>query len=364
MTPKRLISVSAALVSVILTVSCTRSAGVDSQRVADLLDSLGIPSMQLSIYQNSAKSPAILFNADSDAVFQAASLSKPVFSYIVMKLVDEGKMDLDTPVASYTGIDRFDDREMASRITPRMVLSHTSGLYNWAASPTSDEWADSRISFHFAPDGCFCYSGEAYAFLQRAAEDVTGKSLDELAREYVFEPFGMRLSSYQWRDAYDSLAVYGFNAEGQNMGRWSGISPNSAYTLRTTSSEYLDFLTHAVLNGEGLSPATYKEWLTPRTHAIRFSGRERACDRDMYWCLGMGVRVSYDADGNPVPVQYWHWGDNDYWKSIYVVDIRKGIAMDYFINSINGHEICDEICRMTLGESCGIQDWIGYDDDM
>lgn len=126
-----------------------------------MADSLGIPSMQLAIHEAGKDCPTVLVNSKSDAIFQAASLSKPVFSYIVMRLVDEGLMDLDEPIASYTGIERFEDKEMAAALTPRIVLSHTSGLYNWAESPTSDEWGDSRITFHFPADECFSYSGEA-----------------------------------------------------------------------------------------------------------------------------------------------------------------------------------------------------------
>lgn len=47
-----------------------------------------------------------------------------------------------------------------------------------------------------------------------------------------------------------------------------------------------------------------------------------------------------------------------------MVDSGRNAAMDYFTNSASGHEFCDEICRMTLGEAFDIQAWIGYDDDM
>ncbi|MCQ2142164.1 MAG: beta-lactamase family protein [Bacteroidales bacterium] len=383
-----------------LAVACSGDKGqgvqIDEQGIREMAEAAAIPAMQVSVYdelngirsfayacyeahdcndcragdRNSCCSQAAGSRergitgaevAGGEQVFQAASLGKPLFSYIVMRLVDEGKMALDAPVASYTDVDRFIDQEMARRITVRMVLSHRTGLYNWAYSPTRAEWDSSPISFHFPAGECFGYSGEAYAFLQRAVEAVCGKSLDEVAREYVFEPFGMPLSSYGWRSEYDSLAVCGFDRDGISHGLWEGISPNCAYTLRTTSAEYMSFMVNAILKGNGLSPEAHREWLEPCVHAIRFAGRDRDCDADKYWCLGMGVRV----EGNlPSAKQYWHWGDNDYWKSLYVVDPERGVAMNYFTNSAAGHDICDAMCLSLLGESYGIQDWIGGEDDL
>lgn len=343
----------------------------DSNAISELADSYGIPQMQLSVYNGSDEYSSLLTGSNKtieksgDEVFQAASLGKVLFSYIVMRLVDEGKMDLDTPVCKYTDIDRFVDKQMASRLTPRIILSHTSGLYNWAYSPTRDEWATSPISFHFDVDLCYGYSGEAFAFLQRAAEAATGKTLNELAKQYIFEPFDMPLSSYGWESEYDSLAVEGFDREGNAKGRWESIKPNCAYTLRTTSKELMNFLVHAVLNGEGLSKEVHKMWLTPRSHAVRFKDDpHRDCDDNMYWGLGIGIKVSFDSSGNPVPEQYWHWGDNDYWKSLFVVDPSRGLIMNYMTNSAKGHDICDEVCRLTMGTSYDIQAWIGNKDDL
>lgn len=365
----------------VLVTACTQNSGkgieIDEQGIKEMAEAAAIPAMQVSVYDelNGIRSIAVSGSesqtlagtgveagkSGGEQVFQAASLGKPLFSYIVMRLVDEGKMALDAPVASYTDVDRFIDQEMAERITVRMVLSHTAGLYNWAYSPTRAEWETSPISFHFAAGECFGYSGEAYAFLQRAVEAVCGKSLDEVAREYVFEPFGMPLSSYGWRSEYDSLAVCGFDRDGISHGRWESIAPNCAYTLRTTSAEYMSFMVNAILKGNGLSPEAHREWLEPCVHAIRFAGRDRECDADKYWCLGMGVKVEGDL---PSAKQYWHWGDNDYWKSLYVVDPERGVAMNYFTNSAAGHDICDAMCLSLLGESYGIQDWIGGEDDL
>jgi len=345
-------------------------------RLQTLVDSLGIPCMELSYYQNGLTNDCVIVDSNlpeegrvnsgdkrSEQLFQAASLSKVVFSYIVMKMVDSGEIGLDTPICCYTDIDRFEDKEMASKLTARMVLSHTSGLYNWAAAPSSEEWPTSKITFHFPADSCYGYSGEAFAFLQRAVEKIKGKTLDEVAKEEVFIPFDMPLSSYGWREGYDSLVVCGFNVQGENRGRRESLQPNCAFTLRTNSIEYRNFLVHALLNGEGLTPETYKEWLTPRSHAIRYADEVRECDKDMYWCLGMGVKVKFDEHENPVPMQYWHWGDNGSFKALFVVDINKCMVMDYFTNSAKGHWFCDEVCTMFTGQSYGIQDWIDERDD-
>lgn len=338
---------------------------ISADRIAQLAEEHSIPSLQMTFYQQGQEYQTIVSGTDSadgtdQAIYQAASLSKVIFSYIVMRLADEGIIGLDVPVCSYTGIDRFVDKKMAARLTPRMILSHTSGLYNWAYSPVADEWATSPIAFHYPVDSRFAYSGEAFSFLQRAVEDVTGESLNQLAERYVFEPFDMPLSSYEWRTEYETLALDGFTSDGRNTGKDEDFGSNCAYTLRTNSTEFMNFIVHAILYGEGLSDSAYSAWLTPRSHAIRFANERRECDKNMYWCLGVG---SVCREDTTQPDKYWHWGDNGTMKCLFVVDHDKGIAFDYFTNSANGHDISDELCEMVFGEAFSIEDWIDNRDD-
>ena len=112
----------------------------------ELVDSCGVPVLQYCYFSPQGELHGLIQaqdtvfeipqTIDEQSIFQAASLSKPVFAYIVMRMVDRGEIDLDRPIAEYTDIERFDDKEMAQKLTPRIVLSHQTGLPNWAASPS------------------------------------------------------------------------------------------------------------------------------------------------------------------------------------------------------------------------------------
>ena len=115
-----------------------------------------------------------------DSIFQAASLSKPVFAYAVLKLAQKGSLSLDTPLISYLpqgylhiqnpfafGRPSISDRVVAPElqaVTARMVLNHTSGLPNWSSEP---------LAFDFKPGTGWQYSGEGFMLLQRVVEELT-----------------------------------------------------------------------------------------------------------------------------------------------------------------------------------------------
>ena len=120
-----------------------------------------------------------------DTVFEAASLSKPVFASIVMQLAAEGAIDLTRPLVAYLPLPNPAD-ERAKIITATHVLSHSSGWRNWRNS------RDVALTADFPPGSKFSYSGEGYFFLQRVVEKLTGKGLPRLARERVFVPLGMQ----------------------------------------------------------------------------------------------------------------------------------------------------------------------------
>ena len=285
---------------------------------------------------------------DRSSIFQAASLSKPLFAYIVMKLADQGKIDLDAPLSGYVDTDRFEDREMAEKLTARTVLCHRTGLPNWAAGPSSDEWPSSAIRFRYRPDSCFSYSGEGYAFLQRAVERIEGKPIDETAQELVFGPLNMPNTSYSWLPQYDTLALNGFNADGRNRGQGRHPRANVAYTLRTNAVEYSRFLA-ALAKGEGLSEAARKEMFTLQTPAQRYAYQPRGCDAEVSWCLGFGsVRGEW----------FWHWGDNGSFKSLWIMRPESGETFVYFTNSAHGHEIVDTLLTGMLKEELPIGSWI------
>src|SRR5262245_14244323 len=104
---------------------------------------------------------------DNDTVFEAASTSKPVFSYAVMKLCERGVINLDTPLTKYTSDRIIKNDPRLDLITARHVLSHTSGFHNWRAK--DDPWA-----IYFKPGEQWSYSGEGYSYLQSVVTQLVG----------------------------------------------------------------------------------------------------------------------------------------------------------------------------------------------
>ncbi|HYO90986.1 MAG TPA: serine hydrolase domain-containing protein, partial [Pyrinomonadaceae bacterium] len=104
-------------------------------------------------------------------VFEAASLSKPVFAYAVLKFADSGKLDLDTPLVKYLPGAYVEDDARLNQITARMVLSHRTGFPNWRPR-------GGALKIHFTPGEKFSYSGEGFVYLQKVIEHMTGQPLD------------------------------------------------------------------------------------------------------------------------------------------------------------------------------------------
>ncbi len=302
--------------------------------VTKIANEAGIPSLTLR-YTKRNKAIQISVPAKTDSperVYQAASLSKPVFAYIVLKMAENNEIDLDKPIAEYTDIDRFENKEWASLITPRMVLTHRSGLPDWCAPPSSDEWVTSPIFFSFRPDSCFGYSGEAFAFLQRAVEKILGKDIQQIAQERVFIPFDMPNTSYQWEPEYASTAVDGYNREGENRGPGTFTRQNVAYTLRTTASDYTKFL--KVI----MDYPTIHNVPSDTEPAKYYLDRVRDADQHIFWGLGVGTEVNPQF-GKVI----WHWGDNGNYKCLFLIIPSKNSTLVYFTNSAKGHDIIDQI---------------------
>ena len=119
----------------------------------------------------------------SETVFPTASLSKPVFSYAVLQLRDEGLINLDRPLINYLPGEIVPNEPRAKAITARHVMSHSTGLQNWRFRATDE------LKLAFAPGENFSYSGEGFTYLHRVIEKITDKGLEQFMRERVFEAF-------------------------------------------------------------------------------------------------------------------------------------------------------------------------------
>ncbi|MBO4691510.1 MAG: beta-lactamase family protein [Bacteroidales bacterium] len=294
---------------------------------------------------------------EHQAIFQAASLSKVVFAYIVLKMYDLGEIDIDRPLYEYTDIERFTDKEQAKKLTARLILMHRSGIDDWAASPSSDEWPTAPINFTFPVDSIFGYSGEGYAFLQRAVEAIKGADIQTVAKEYVFDPFGMNLTAYEWIPEFEGITTASTRRNGESQGVRQFPRQNVAYTLRTCAKDYSKFLS-VILNGTGLKPSTHALMITPCSGpATQFPPKVRKIDekQSIYWGLGLGI------EENPHYGRVlWHWGDNGNTKALFVILPKEKKTLIYFANSGAGHDIVEKVTSLFLGdnEPFDIGEWI------
>ncbi|MCL2098191.1 MAG: beta-lactamase family protein [Bacteroidales bacterium] len=312
------------------------------ERTAEIGLSQKVPIIQVAyktrdrkFFFETANFDFVAASPDVSTVFQVASVSKVVFSYIVLRLVDQGLLDLDRPLYEYTdGVveERFrnaipDDaeasvrnEEWAKRLTARMVLTHGTGLPNWMQSsrPTN-----AKLVFTDEPDTRYTYSGEGFHYLQRVVEHITAKSLNELADEEVFIPLGMLSSSYKWRDEYASSHAYGYDTNNEKGEQGADRPENSAYTLRTNVKDFSLFI-EALMEGRGLKRETFEAMLTPQ-RLIEEPG--------LYF--GLGIRVNPNEELGYGPLWH-HSGSNTNFRAMFWLFPQEQTYCIYFTNSANG----------------------------
>jgi CubicO group peptidase (beta-lactamase class C family) len=290
-----------------------------------------------------------------NTVFEAASLSKPVFAYAVLKLVDSGRFDLDQPLTHYLPgqYDVGDDARL-NQITARHVLNHTPGFPNWRPR-------GGALKIHFTPGERFSYSGEGFVYLSKVIEHVTGEKFNDFMKQSVFEPLGMTGSSYVWQDSYDTLKTVVHNSKGEPDGQSKRPKDayNAAASLHTTAQDYGRFIA-AILKGTGLKKETLKQMLKPQVN-VR-AGGSTSVNRpdakivpDVAWGLGWGLQTTGDG------LSFWHWGDNGNSKAYVVAFARQRMGIVFFANSSNGLSIAREIVAEALGGEQPAFAWLNYD---
>jgi len=201
-----------------------------------------------------------------DSIMTAASFTKVVFAYLVMKLVDDKTIDLDQPVYKYlpkplTEYRAYTDLATdprVNRITTRILLSHTSGFPNWRGLED-----DRKLKIHFEPGSRYAYSGEGIVLLQMVVEAITKKPLAELMRQYVFTPLGMTRTSMVWESQFESDYANGYDEYGRSLGPQRRKNADAAGSMQTTPHDFARFML-AVMQGQGLRRETREQMLSPQ----------------------------------------------------------------------------------------------------
>ncbi|MDB6055668.1 MAG: hypothetical protein JWN25_3191 [Verrucomicrobiales bacterium] len=181
---------------------------------------------------------------DDTTVFEAQSMSKPVFAYAAMKLCERGRIDLDTPLTRYTTERRIKDDPRLDLITARHVLSHSTGFQNWASEKAP-------LKIDFAPGSEYRYSGEGYSYLQSIVAKLTGQPFEPFMAANILQPFRMADSGYFWNKKLKAKQARPHDAKGDPINKPDPTPVDvakygSAGGLFTTATDYAKFLIEAV----------------------------------------------------------------------------------------------------------------------
>ncbi|AQX02152.1 serine hydrolase domain-containing protein [Elizabethkingia anophelis] len=293
-------------------------------KIKKVMDSLQIPGMSVAIINNGkiAYNRGFGFSdikqrkqATNQTFFEAASLSKPVFSYFVLKLAHEGKLNLDKPLYQYLPADNISD-ERYKKITARMVLSHTTGLPNWSEI--------TPIPLLFNPGEKFSYSGEAFVYLAKVIAKITKtnfQNLEQLFQQKVAQKLGLK----NFHFVITKEAEYNQATGYQNRQQVKDIRDRTIFDpaggLYANTSNYAQFLIKLIKQKK-----VYKEMFMPISHLDdndpikKYFGIQN-------WTLGLAVIKIKNS------INYWHGGNNLGFTSSFIINPEKEFGYVFFTNA-------------------------------
>lgn len=288
-----------------------------------------------------------------DTVFVAASLSKPIASWVTMGLAAQGRIDLDRPVADVVSpwplaINQYDYR----RITVRYLLSHTAGTtlggyqgwLDYKELPTLEESLAGKTNGRgavelFAPVGeKFNYSGGGYTLMQLAIERETGRKYADLAQELVFRPLGMTHTSVAMTPDIIAGAAQGHGDDGSPVPMRYYVE-QAPSTLTTTVNDFARWMTA----GMAAKYRATKGPLTQKQLGLMYTPATLSAPRapgDMVY--GLGHFIERLADGSTA---VGHDGRNQAgFRAKFLMRPTTGDGIVFFSNSRSGLALDRVVC--------------------
>lgn len=300
------------------------SVAVLESKVRKAMDSLRIPGMSLAII-NKGKIVYVkgfgfanLENrkpVTAQTNFEAASMSKPVFSFYVQRLANDGIIDLDKPLFKYLPATDIND-ERYKKITARMVLSHTTGLPNWREGE--------KMKLAFDPGSAFSYSGEGYMYLAKVIAHLRKRSLRDLDEDFQREvALPLKLKNFHFvltQETKDDFAT-GYQDGKPVLDDRDRQSFDPAGGMFANVSNYARFVIHVMKRR--------KAFLALFTPVISLKADDPV--KQLFgirsWSAGLAI---IEADG---ATNYWHGGNNLGYTSSFMIDPERQFGYVYFTNA-------------------------------
>jgi D-alanyl-D-alanine carboxypeptidase len=250
---------------------------VDSLAQAEI--QAGVPGMTVAL----AKHGTILYAqgygvtnlstkqaTDPKILFEIGSITKQFTAALIMKLQEQGRLQLDDSVTKYMSAYSF-----PTAITIRMLLTHTSGLADFTNFPDFGQWVRNGISeqaalteiaqagLQFQPGTKWAYSNSNYYLLGSVIEGLTGQSYADNLNQSIFQPLALQNTYYVVPPANLSATGYTNNGAGLVPARvWDRSAAFAAGALSTNIDDLARW-DNALLSGQVVSPASFQQMTTP-----------------------------------------------------------------------------------------------------
>jgi CubicO group peptidase (beta-lactamase class C family) len=299
-----------------------------------------------------------------DSVMTAASLTKAAFATMVVQLVHERIIALDKPVyeylpkplPEYPAYNDLADDPRYKQITMRMLLDHTSGFPNWRRFTD-----DKKLRIYFPPGSRFAYSGEGIALAQVVVETVTGKSVNQLMSERIFQPLGMTRTSMVSEERFENDHAIGFDEQSKSLGLEHRDKANAAGSMQTTLRDYARFV-QAVLRGAIPDRKSRNLMLSPQIQITSkhefpsLSTETTTTNRPIHLSYGLGWGLYWTPYGKA----FFKEGHDEGWRHYVACFDRPKTGILIMTNSSNGEDIYSGLLERVLRDTFTPLEWEGF----
>jgi CubicO group peptidase (beta-lactamase class C family) len=256
---------------------------------------------------------------DENTLFEAASVTKPVFAFAVQRLAERGIIDLDKPLYLYLPNPDIEYDERYKLMTARHVLSHRTGFPNW-------RWMnkDGKLNLLFTPGTDYNYSGEGFEYLKMVIQKITGKKVEQVLQEEVINPIGLYHTFFSRND---SLKLMAANGHYDMLPTYDELpeSPGMAYSMYTEARIFTKFMLY-LLEQKGLSAETYQNMFQKHSD-FHYKPEDEKPKYPAYMGVSLEIRET------PFGKSFGHGGNNGDFKCHFEVyqDLKMGYVI--FTNS-------------------------------